>query len=111
MSEKEKFEAWRKDQEENHGLIELRVYPQGSFLSADPKLIGDALKEKSELLCTEEEFYKELNHWNEQMDSKTARLDSGIYSEYHNKEEAFYKELNEMNQAIEDGNYSEITKL
>lgn len=78
MTEKEKFEAWRKDAEENRGLIELRVYPCGSFLSADPKLIGDGLKEQSQLLCTEEEFYKELNLWNEQIDSKPARLDSGI---------------------------------
>jgi hypothetical protein len=111
MTEKEKFEAWRKDQEENYGLIELRVYPQGSFLSADPKLIGDALRDQSELLCTEEEFYKELNLWNEQIDSKPARLESGLYSDVHNREEEFYRELNEMNQAIDEGRYKEITDL
>jgi hypothetical protein len=61
MTEKEKFKAWRKDAEENRGLIELRVYPCGSFLSADPKLIGE--------------------------------------------------ELNEMNKAIDEGRYTEITKL
>lgn len=57
MSEKEKFESWRKDQEENHGLTELRVYPKGSFLSADPVLY-------SHLLEDEELFYKELNEMN-----------------------------------------------
>lgn len=110
MTEKEKFEAWRKDQEENHGLIELRVYPQGSFLSADPKLIGDALSK-----IDEEEYYKELNSWNHQLDTKEPRIlyDSreGIYASSENKEEAFYKELNEFNQAIEDGKFEEIKFL
>lgn len=57
MSEKEQFEAWRKDQEENHGLTQIRVYEKNTIISADPALY-------SHILENEELFYVELNEIN-----------------------------------------------
>ena len=50
MTEKQKYKAWVKDQVDNHGLIDLSI-------SVD--------RSKSP---TEEEFYKELNEFNKQLD-------------------------------------------
>jgi hypothetical protein len=52
MTEKEKYLAWYKDQVENHGLLEVRVTRNPNVSEA-----------------TEEEFYKELNEINKQMDN------------------------------------------
>jgi hypothetical protein len=52
MTEKEKYLAWYKDQVESHGLIDISI-------TVNP----DVSK------ATEEEFYKELNGINKQMDN------------------------------------------
>jgi len=81
MTEKEKFLAWEKDQRENHGLVDLHI-------SVNPELTH----------IDEEEYYKELNHWNEQLDNKN--IQPRIYVCL--KDEEVYKELNEMNKAFDE---------
>jgi hypothetical protein len=94
MTEKEKYLAWEKDAKENKGLIETHI-----TLNPYIKTINEELEEK---------LYKELNHWNEQMDNKSIkpRIEVKCYSE-----EEIYKELNEMNKAVEEGKFEEITFL
>lgn len=55
MSEKEKYLEWKKDAVENRGLIYEHITINLNELSK----------------VTEEEFYQELNYWNEQLDSGT----------------------------------------
>lgn len=98
MTEKEKYLAWEKDTKENRGLI-------GIHYSFNPDIIGVNSEINSEL---EEELYKELNHWNEKIDSKTIKpiIQVICYSE-----EEIYKELNEMNKSVEEGRFERITYL
>ena len=55
QTEKEKYLAWEKDAIENRGLIEARPFFNVEYIRANN--------------ITEEEIYRELNHWNYQMDN------------------------------------------
>lgn len=65
-----KFEAWYKDQITNHGLQYISVTPNPNLEIADANL---------------EDFYQELNKWNEMMDDTTTT--PRIYLDSRNNEE------------------------